>query len=371
MSMKIPVLDLKPQIGSIQAEIMAAIQAVIESGQFINGPNVQSFEQEAASFLGMPHAVALNSGTDALVIALRALEIGPGDEVITTPFTFYATAEAISSVGATPVFVDIEPDSFNINPGLIEAAITPATRAIIPVHLFGGPADMGAIMPIAKQHGLRVIEDTAQAFGGEWNGQCLGAFGDFGCYSFFPTKNLNAFGDGGMLTAADDALAEKARMLRQHGAIRKYYNELIGYNSRLDEIQAAVLRVKLPRVAAWNQGRRRVALRYIERLAELEGITVPRAVPGHVFHQFTIRVHGGLRDQVQRRLAEAGIGTMIYYPVPVHKLPVYAMDQPFPHAELAALEVLSLPMYAELADETIDLIAAALKQALAAARQEA
>jgi len=359
---KIPILDLQPQVEAHWDEFNAAFQRVLRSGHFILGPEEQAFEREAAAYLGVRHAVGLNSGTDALFIALRALGLGPGDEVITTPFTFFATVEAISHVGATPVFVDIEPGSFNLDPELVERAITPRTKAIIPVHLFGRPCDMDRLGQLADRHGLKLVEDCAQSFGSAWKGRKLGTLGALGCFSFFPTKNLSAFGDGGMLTTDDDGLAATARMLRAHGSQKKYHNEAVGYNSRLDELQAAMLRVKLPHIDRWNEQRREVAARYHEALGGQPGLVLPEIVPGHVFHQFTIRVEGGRRDRVQAALAEAGIQTMVYYPVLVPRLKLYLESfagTSFPVAEQAAMEVLSLPIWPELS--AIPAIAAALK----------
>lgn len=353
MQPKIPILDLQPQIEAHWDEFNAAFQRVMRSGQFILGPEEKAFEAEVAAYLGVKHAIGLNSGTDALYIALRALGIGPGDEVITTPFTFFATAEAISHVGATPVFVDIEEDSFNIDPDLIEPAITSRTKAIIPVHLFGRPCDMDRIMGIAAKHELKVVEDCAQAFGATWMERKVGGVGAFGCFSFFPTKNLNAFGDGGMLTTDDDILADTARMLRAHGSRKKYFNETVGYNSRLDELQAALLRVKLPHIEAWNEGRRRVARAYHDHLGNGPELLLPAITEGHVFHQFTVRVKGRDRDGLQAHLAEAGIGTMVYYPVPVHRLKLYQESHATtrcPVAEQASREVLSLPIWPEMSD---------------------
>lgn len=366
--MKIPVLDLTPEIETYWNEFITAIQGVLRSGQFILGPNVKAFEEEVAAYLGVKHAIGVNSGTDALVIALRAAGIGPGDEVITTPFTFFATAEAISQVGATPVFVDIDPRTFNINPELIEPAITSKTKAILPVHLYGQAADMDPIMALAAKYNLKVIEDTAQAFGGEYKRRKLGTIGDVGCFSFFPSKNLGAFGDGGLIATNNDEIAELARMLRVHGAKKKYYNEMIGYNSRLDEIQAAILRVKLPHIDKWNEARRQAANRYNELLKDVTGIITPYEAPygKHVYHQYTIRVTGGKRDKVKQFLAEQGIGTMIYYPVPVHKLPVYTNSNcHLPEAERAAGEVLSMPIWPEIAEETQVHIARVVEDALA------
>lgn len=356
----IPILDLQPQIQTHWEAFNAAFQRVMRSGQFILGPEEKAFEQECAAYLGVKHAIGLNSGTDALYIALRALGIGPGDEVITTPFTFFATAEAISHVGATPVFVDIEEDTFNINPDLIPAAITARTKAIIPVHLFGRPCDMDRIQAIADRHGLKIVEDCAQSFGATWKGRKTGTMGLFGCYSFFPTKNLSAFGDGGMISTDDDELAATARMLRVHGSRKKYFNETVGYNSRLDELQAAMLRVKLPFIDRWNEGRRQVALRYWGLFKENNQIVAPAVVEGHVFHQYTVRIKGQDRDALQFKLGEQGLGTMVYYPVPCHKLKLYQESHAqvnCPVAEQAAREVLSLPIWPELNNNTIAEIA--------------
>ena len=354
---KIPIYDPRPEIEELWDEIQAAIHRVLKSGRYILGPEVQAFEREVAEYLGIKHAIGVNSGTDALVIGLRALGVGPGDEVITTPFTFFATAEAISLVGATPVFVDIDPETFNINPELIPEAITPRTKAILPVHLYGQAADMDPILEIAREHGLKVLEDTAQAFGGEYKGKKLGTLGDVGAFSFFPTKNLGGVGDGGLVATNDDRVAELARMLRVHGAKRKYHNEMIGYNSRLDELQAAVLRVKLPYIDEWNQARRKVAQAYNEFLKNKPGVVVPYEAPyaKHVFHQYTVRITNGRRDAVAAELAERGVGTMVYYPTPVHRLPVY--DEPAgccPLAEAAADEVLSLPIGPKLERTTVE-----------------
>lgn len=359
MSLSIPLLDLQPQIQAHWDEFNAAFQRVLRSGQFILGPEEKAFEAECTAYLGVKHAVGLNSGTDALFIALRSLGIGPGDEVITTPFTFFATAEAISHVGATPVFVDIEEDSFNIDPELIEPAITSRTKAILPVHLFGRSCDMDRIMAIADHHGLKIVEDCAQSFGATWKGRKTGTFGALSCFSFFPTKNLNAFGDGGLLVTDDDELASTARMLRAHGSRKKYFNETVGYNSRLDELQAAMLRVKLPYVNAWNEGRRRVALTYHDLLGAKTGLILPNVTDGHIFHQFTVRVKGQDRDGFQARLAVAGTGTMIYYPVPVHRLKLYQESHAAtrcPVAEQAAREVLSLPIWPEMEPAVVEAV---------------
>ncbi len=345
---KVPIFDPLPEVEALWDELNAATQKVLRSGRYIMGPEVAAFEAEAAEYLGAGHAIGVNSGTDALVIGLKALEIGPGDEVITTPFTFFATAEAISQVGAVPVFGDIDPETYNIDPSLIEEKITSRTKAILPVHLFGQAAEMDPIMTLAEEHGLKVLEDVAQAFGGEYRGKKLGAIGDVGAFSFFPTKNLGACGDGGLITTDDPGVAEKARMLRAHGAKKKYHNEIVGYNSRLDELQAAMLRVKLPHIDGWNEGRREVARRYDELLEGLPGIFTPREAPDrlHVYHQYTVRIMDGRRDEVRERVAADGVGTMVYYPVSVHRLPVYdSLGYHVSRSEEAEGEVLSLPIW--------------------------
>ena len=368
----VPLLDLKPEYESLKGDLQKAINRVVESGQFIMGPDVKAFEAEVAQYLGVKHAIGVNSGTDALFIGLRALGIGPGDEVITTPFTFFATAEAISHVGATPVFVDIDKRTFNIAPRLIEEKITGRTKAILPVHLFGCPVEMSEIMELAKRHNLKVVEDCAQSFGARYEGRQTGTIGDVGAYSFFPSKNLGAYGDGGLIATDDDALADAASMLRTHGAKRKYHNELVGYNSRLDTIQAAVLRVKLPHLDAWNEGRRRVAALYGELLGDVPGVTVSEISEGHVFHQYTIRIAGRDRDEVQVGLKEVGIGTMVYYPVPVHQMPLYReLNYHLPLAEKTAGEVLSLPIWPDMEETTQQRVVKAIKQTLVAEKQYA
>jgi dTDP-4-amino-4,6-dideoxygalactose transaminase len=345
--LRIPILDLRPEIEEHWDELIEAIQGVLRSGRFILGPNVEAFEEEIAAYLGVKHAVGVNSGTDALVISLRALGIGPGDEVITTAFTFFATPESISNVGATPVFVDIDPVTFNIDPALIEPAITERTKAILPVHLYGQACAMEPIMAIAARNGLWVIEDVAQATGGGYGGRKLGGFGDAAAFSFFPSKNLGALGDGGMIATDLDEVAALARLLRTHGASRKYSNEILGYNSRLDEVQAAVLRVRLRHLDESNGSRGRAGAWYSESLASVVGIIPPVESEGidHTYHQYTVRVSGGARDAVQGRLSEEGIGSMIYYPVPCHQLPVYAdLNCSLPITEQAVREVLSLPI---------------------------
>lgn len=365
---RIPLLDLSPEIDSLWDKINAAIQEVLCSGQFIMGPAVKAFEQEVAAYLGVKHAVGVNSCTDALVIALRALGVGTGDEVITTPFTFFATAEAVSQVGATPVFVDIDPRTFNLDPGLIEERITPRTKAILPVHLYGQAADMDPILDIARRHGLKVLEDAAQAFGSEYKGRKTGTLGEAAAFSFFPSKALGAYGDGGLIATDDDALAETARMLRVHGARKKYFNETLGYNSRLDSIQAAILRVKLPHVDAWSEARHRAARVYDKLLEGVPGLVLPYQAPDakHVYHQYAVRILHGRRDAVRARLSEAEIDTMVYYPVPVHRLPIYAdLGYRLPVAEAAAEEVLSLPIWPQITRAVQERVAETLCQALA------
>ncbi len=380
--MKVPPLDLKTQYASLQTEIQAAIGRVLASGQFILGPEVAQFEAEVASYLGVRHAIGVNSGTDALVISLRALGVGPGDEAITTPFSFFATAEAISLVGATPVFADVEMESFNIDPKEVARKITPRTKAIVPVHLFGRPAAMTQLLELARAHNLPIIEDAAQSFGARYQGHCTGCYGDLclanlregltgrhtgslgtmAAFSFFPTKNFGAYGDGGLIATDDDRLAELASMLRVHGAKDRYQNEILGYNSRLDALQAAILRVKLPHVAAWNQRRIQIARTYNRLLADLPGLIVPEVYVGHVFHQYTLRATGGRRDALKSALAKAGIGSMVYYPVPQDRLPVYAgRHEPNPVSDTLASEVLSLPIWPEMSDETIALVAGEIR----------
>ena len=348
----IPIVDLTAQYLTLQSQLDAALRQVLASGQFILGPNVTAFENEAAAYLGTAHAVGLNSGTDALVLALRALDIGPGDEVITTPFSFAATSEAIVANGARPVFADIDPTTFNLDPASVSAAVTSRTQAIVPVHLYGLPAPMDAIARIASRHGLAVVEDCAQAFGATTGNRRVGAIGDIGCFSFFPSKNLGACGDAGLIATRSEQLARRVRSLRAHGSSTKYHHDEVGANSRLDELQAAVLRVKLPHVERWNEQRAAVAGRYREGLTGRADVTLPLEVPGshHVYHQFTIRISD--RDRVRERLQAAFIQTMVYYPLPLHLQPLHRdlghSAGAFPEAEAAAREVLSLPMFPEL-----------------------
>jgi dTDP-4-amino-4,6-dideoxygalactose transaminase len=359
----IPILDLRRQYHALEAEIATAARQVFENGHFINGPNVEAFEAEMASYAGTTFALGLNSGTDALHLALRALDIGPGDEVITSPFTFIASAEAISMVGATPVFADIDPETFNIDPKAIETAITARTQAILPVHLYGNPAPMHEILEIAGRAGLAVIEDCAQAIGGSIEGRPVGSFGDAGAFSFFPSKNLGAYGDGGMLVTSRKDIADRVRSLRSHGARVKYYHEELGVNSRLDELQAAILRVKLPHLDTWIERRRAIAHAYTDALAE--DIVVPQEWPAarHVYHQYTVRLRE--RHAAHTALAARGIGTIVYYPVPLHLQAVYEplgyRRGDFDHAERAAEEVLSLPMFPELEPNERDAVIDAVR----------
>lgn len=361
----IPILDLKAQYRTIQAEIDAAVAQVLADGQFILGPNVKALEQEIAAYCECGHGVGMASGTDALRLAMDALSIGPDDEVITTPFTFIATANTISRAGARPVFVDVDPRTFNLDPKLVEPAITERTRAILPVHLYGQPADMGSFMELAARYHLAVVEDSAQAVGATCGGQKVCSFGAIGCLSFFPTKNLGAYGDAGMAVTSNPDIAERLDVLRRHGGRVKYHHERVGYNSRLDELQAAILRVKLRHLDGWTAGRQRIARRYDELLAGLP-VTTPYIMPGctHIYHQYTIRAPR--RDELQAFLKQHGIGTMIYYPVPLHRQEIYAaLDLPpgsFPEAERAAVEVLSLPVYPELTDEQIETVAGAIRE---------
>ena len=355
----IPMVDLKRQYARLKKEIDQAVGNALEQTQFILGPNVSALETEIAAYHSLPYAVGCANGTDALLLALRASGIGPGDEVITTPFTFIATAEVVALVGAKPVFVDICPDTFNIDPGKIAAKITSRTRAIIPVHLFGHPADMDPIMDIARKHHLKVIEDCAQAFGATYRGQTVGTMGDVGCFSFFPSKNLGCYGDGGIVITRDEEIASKIKMLRNHGSAVRYYHSEVGYNSRLDEIQAAILRVKLPQIDAANDARRGNATAYCQAMAGKD-IVLPSERPGckHVYHQFTIRSKN--RQAIADALQSAGSASAVYYPVPLHRqdvfLKMYDLKESLSVSETCAHEVLSLPMFPELTPKEIRLI---------------
>jgi dTDP-4-amino-4,6-dideoxygalactose transaminase len=357
-------LDLRAQFAAIQEEVMAAVTRVFESQYFILGPEVELLEEKVAAKLGAKFAVGCASGTDALILSLMAAGIGPGDEVITSPFSFIATAGSIAHLGAKPVFVDIDPATFNINPALIAAAITRKTRAIMPVHLGGLPAELDPILEIARAKGLLVIEDAAQAIGSRYNDRFIGTFGDFGCFSFFPSKNLGGAGDGGLITTNDPAKAERLRMLRGHGSKKKYHHDILGTNSRLDALQAAVLRVKLPHLDSWAAGRQNRAERYRKLFEETNltsFVTYPPQPPAnfhHVYNQFTIRVP--LRDDLRESLRIAGIPTEIYYPLCLHLQPAFQYlgykTDALPVAEKTSRDVLSLPVFPELKDAQQDLV---------------
>ncbi|NIM99182.1 MAG: aminotransferase class V-fold PLP-dependent enzyme, partial [candidate division Zixibacteria bacterium] len=349
--MNVPLLDLKRQYNSIKEELDQAVFSVLSHTRFIMGPDVKAFEEKAAEYCGSKFAVGVASGTDALLLSLRACGVGPGDEVITSTFTYFATAGAITRLGATPVFVDIDPDTYNLDPGKIENRITPQTKAIIPVHLYGQCADMDPIMEIAKKHNLKVVEDAAQAIGAKYKGKKAGTMGHFGCFSFFPSKNLGAAGDGGMITTDDEEIAELLRILRVHGAKPKYYHALVGYNSRLDTIQAAILSVKLKYLDEWTEKRREHAQVYNAAFRDSDIITPKEEdFNYHIYHQYTIAVKD--RDKLRRVLKEKQIGHEIYYPVPLHLQECYRFlgykEGDLPVAERKAKEVISLPIYPEL-----------------------
>jgi dTDP-4-amino-4,6-dideoxygalactose transaminase len=361
-------VDLVAQYRDLQPQLEPALLKALTAAQFILGPNVQAFEKEAAEYLGVAHAITCANGTDALHLALLAAGIGPGDEVITTPFTFIATAEAIAYVGAKAVFVDIDPCTFNIDVAQAERAITAKTKALLPVHLFGQPANLAPLMALAKEHQLQLVEDCAQSFGANIGGIQTGAMGDVAAFSFFPSKNLGCFGDGGMITTQSDAMAETLRMLRNHGSKVRYYHDIVGYNSRLDELQAVVLRAKLPLIDHYNQERRRVAHRYNAGLCLLNLQTPCEDGVGlHVFHQYTLLTDH--REAIQQALAEHKIASAVYYPVPLHQQKVFAgisAGAHFPVTESVAQRCLSLPIYPELSNESVDEVCGVIRQALKA-----
>jgi dTDP-4-amino-4,6-dideoxygalactose transaminase len=374
----IPAFDIKQQYATIETEVSAAVLAVLASGRYIGGPAVTDFEQQFAAYNGVSECVACNSGTDALFLALRALGIGAGDEVITTPFTFFATTEVISAVGAIPVFVDIDATTFNLDVEKVAAAITAKTKAIMPVHLFGLPVDMTGLMEIAKAHNLAVIEDCAQATGASWENQKVGSIGHIGCFSFYPTKNLGGCGDGGAITTNDPAIATQLRVLREHGSKVRYIHEEIGVNSRLDAIQAVILQIKLRYLDLWNNRRKQIADYYYQHLSQVSDIIVPQEFTSGVgvWNQYTIRISGErrngasgkYRDSVKNQMQEQGVNSMIYYPLPLHLQPVYKNlgYQPgqLPVSEQASQEVLSLPMFPELEQEQQDKVIDTLKNCL-------
>ncbi len=364
----VPFLDLQAQYRGIKSEIDEAVLAVLDSTQYVLGRYVADFEKAFAKYSGAAEGIAVNSGTSALHVALLAAGVGEGDEVITTPFTFVATVAAIDYARAKAVLVDIDPANFNIDPAKIERAITPRTKAIIPVHLYGQPADMDPILEIARRHNLIAIEDAAQAHGAEYKGRRVGSIGDMACFSFYPGKNLGAYGEGGLVTTSNPEYARKLRMLRDWGAERKYHHELKGFNYRMEGLQGAILGVKLRHLETWTEARRRNAKKYVEMLSGTH-IQLPSEMPyaRHVYHVFTLRVPD--RDRMQSELNAAGIATGIHYPIPVHMQPAYSdlgyKSGDLPHAEAAAREVLSLPLFPEMTDAQISEVVAAVKAATA------
>ena len=362
--MNIPMVDLKAQYASIKDEIDTAILQALAETRFILGPNVQAFDQEASDYLGAKHAISCASGTDALHLALLAAGIKPGDEIITSAFTFIATGEAIRYIGAEPVFVDIQAQSLNIDPARIRAAITDKTRAILPVHLFGLPADMKEIQALADEFGLLVIEDCAQSFGSRYQGKTTGTMGCVGAYSFFPSKNLGCYGDGGMITTNDDEIAAQIRLLRNHGSSQQYHHDVIGYNSRLDELQAVVLRIKLKYIDEYNQKRLAVARAYNQRLANSRFQT-PAILDDrdHVFHQYTVLCDD--RDAVREHLLSQGVACAVYYPIPLHRQKVFADNTTIelPITESTASRCLSLPIFPEMTEAQIETVCEAILSA--------
>ncbi len=360
----VPLLDIKTQNESVAGALKEAFERVVKSGHFILGPEVEAFERAVAQYLGATHAIGVSSGTDALVVSLMAANIQPGDEVITTPFTFFATAGSIARVGAKPVFVDVDPITFNLDAGAIDGALTSRTKAIMPVHLFGQACDMHAIMAIAKAKQLTVIEDAAQALGTRFNGNCVGTLGDYGCFSFFPSKNLGALGDGGLVTCQSDALAEKVKLLRTHGAKPKYFHSMIGGNFRLDALQAAFLAAKLPKLDTWSEGRARNAEQYTQLLKSAglskDLLTVPEAVfAGHIWNQYTLQTPH--RDALRKHLSEHNIGSEIYYPEPMHTQSCFShlgyKAGDFPVSERLAKQSLSIPVFPELSAAQLNYVA--------------
>jgi len=370
-TMQVPMLDLQAQYRPIRDAVLDVVTRVCDSQRFIMGPEVEGMEREMAAYLGVAHAVGVSSGTDALLLAMMALGIGPGDEVITSTYSFFATAGCVARLGAKPVLVDIDPVTYNIDPAATAAAVTPRTRAIIPVHLYGQSADLDPLLDVAARAGVPVIEDAAQAIGATYKGRHVGGLGRAGCFSFFPSKNLGAFGDGGLVTTNDDTLAAELRRMRVHGTERQYYHQVIGGNFRLDALQAAVLRVKLPHLAGWTEARRRNAARYDQLFAEfgLAGaVTLPATAPDrhHIFNQYVVRVPN--RDAVKAYLESRQVGCAIYYPVPFHEQACFAYlghrSGQFPHAERAARETLALPIFGELTAGQQRYVVSAVAEAL-------
>ncbi len=359
--MKIPSFDLTAQNQRLKEELMAVVEGVVMGGQFILGDAVAEFEGNIAAYLGVKHAIGVANGSDALYIALVACGVGSGDEVITTPFTFFATAGSIVRAGAVPVFADIDPVTYNIDPAKVADLITPRTKAIMPVHLYGQSADMDPLMEMAEKHGLKVVEDAAQAIGASYKGRMVCGLGHAACISFFPTKNLGAFGDAGMIVTDDDEIADLCKVLRVHGSRKKYYHEMLGINSRLDALQAKVLSLKLKYLDEWMEKRRKIAVRYssgLSKLAEEGKIGLPEERPGyrHVYHQYTLRTQD--RDALKRHLAENGIASTVYYPLPLHLQKVFEglgyKEGEFPLSERTSKTVLSLPMFPEMTDEQVE-----------------
>ena len=364
-AMQVPLLDLRAQYADIKHDLDEAVHRVLDSARFIGGPEVAGLEQEVARYSSCAHAIGCASGTDALLLSLRGIEAGPGDEVVTSAFSFFASAGTIANVGARPVFVDIDARTFNLDPHRLEEAITPLTKAVIAVHLFGQCCDLTAVRAVCEKHQVWLIEDAAQAIGAEWEGKRAGSVGDLGCFSFFPSKNLGAAGDGGMVTAQNDTLAERVRLLREHGAKPKYYHSLVGTNSRLDALQAAILRVKLRHLDRWSERRAQNAALYDQLL---EGARLARpfrdARTRHIYNQYVIRVPQ--REALRQHLTDRGIGTEVYYPVPLHLQKCFAslgyQEGEMPQSEAAAKEVLALPIYPELTEEQIRYVAASVRE---------
>ena len=373
----VPLLDLSRENNPLRAEIDQAIAAVCDSGWFVLGPDVKQLEADVATHTDAKHAVGCASGSDAILLSLMALDIGPGDEVIVPSFTFFATASAVSRLGATPIFADIDPISFNLDPQSVREAITHRTKAIIPVHLFGQCVDMDAFLEIGKQHNLAIIEDAAQAIGARYKDRGAGSMGDFGCFSFYPTKNLGGFGDAGMVTANCDELADKINLLRGHGMRPRYYHQVVGINSRLDSMQAAVLNIKMRHLPEWTEMRRANAARYQTLLTDAgltDTIQLPREEEGayHVWNQYTVRVAGGQRDALKQFLGDGGVGSEVYYPVPLHQQECFKDLQhaPLPVTEQAAEEVLSLPIFPHLSEEEQQRVVARIEQFVATQSQQ-